>query len=202
MKKILVGEKFHQLTVLRDSPIPITLRTSPDGKRPKNRYLLCKCTCGRKTSVRADHLKAGKVKSCGCLIQETSFQKTFAALVHNKAEQNEQLSIHTALVEKSISRSEEIDSQLQELAAAPKPTPQEARFGLSPGQYAQMLAAQSGACAICERPPIRRALAVDHCHATGQVRGLLCHQCNQALGLFQDDLPRMSRAILYLAEFK
>lgn len=41
-------------------------------------------------------------------------------------------------------------------------------------------------------------LVVDHCHSSGKVRGLLCHNCNRALGLFQDSMSSLTRAIEYL----
>ena len=56
---------------------------------------------------------------------------------------------------------------------------------------------QNGVCAVCKLPS-RRALCVDHCHATRQVRGLLCDKCNTALGLFGDDSKRMRAAAAYV----
>jgi hypothetical protein len=75
-------------------------------------------------------------------------------------------------------------------------------YGLTPGDYDRMLAEQDGACAICTRPePNGKALHVDHCHATGQVRALLCGQCNRALGQMQDDPDRLLAAAAYLLQF-
>jgi hypothetical protein len=51
-------------------------------------------------------------------------------------------------------------------------------------EYARKLAAQDGALAICRRKTKRR-LYVDHCDLTKWLRGLLCHPCNSALGLFR-----------------
>lgn len=78
------------------------------------------------------------------------------------------------------------------------------RFGISYQDYANMLLAQNGVCAICsgiETVKIRGEairLAIDHCHSTGKVRGLLCVNCNKALGHFKDDVELMSKAIEYL----
>lgn len=71
-------------------------------------------------------------------------------------------------------------------------------YGLSAAQYRRMLAAQKGVCAICKRPPRHRALCVDHCRVTKQVRGLLCNNCNTGLGLFGDDPARLRAAAAYL----
>lgn len=72
------------------------------------------------------------------------------------------------------------------------------RFGLTLGQYAHLLATQNAACAICGRLDADKRLAVDHCHATGRVRGLLCQNCNQALGKMQDAPERLRAAASYL----
>lgn len=76
-------------------------------------------------------------------------------------------------------------------------------FGLTPDQYDSMLFGQGGGCAICGRQPpgddsFHKYLAVDHCHKTGAVRGLLCTQCNTAIGLFAEDSSRLLHAAAYL----
>ena len=60
-----------------------------------------------------------------------------------------------------------------------------------------MLSNQSGHCAICINKD-KRKLAVDHCHKTGKIRGLLCSNCNQGLGMFKDNLDFLGRARNYL----
>lgn len=73
-------------------------------------------------------------------------------------------------------------------------------YGITPEEYGEMFRAQRGVCAICsEVCATGRNLAVDHCHATGEIRGLLCANCNRALGLLRDDPERLRRAIAYLA---
>lgn len=70
-------------------------------------------------------------------------------------------------------------------------------YGLSAEQHRRLLDEQDGVCAIC-RQSSRRALCVDHCHATQRVRGLLCDKCNTALGLLDEDVGRMLAAVAYL----
>lgn len=74
------------------------------------------------------------------------------------------------------------------------------KYGMTPEEYDAMLAAQGGGCAICTAPPgDKRLLPVDHCHETGTKRGILCSNCNTALGLMQDDRERLLRAVEYLS---
>jgi hypothetical protein len=79
------------------------------------------------------------------------------------------------------------------------------RYGITPEEYASLLSHQNGVCAICERPETGKAnngatrlLAVDHCHKTGRIRGLLCGGCNYMLGVLEDT-ERLQKANRYLA---
>lgn len=68
-------------------------------------------------------------------------------------------------------------------------------------EYDDMLAKQKGKCAICLCEPRETvALAIDHDHDTGVVRGLLCTVCNWALGRFRDDPSRFDAAARYLRD--
>lgn len=73
-------------------------------------------------------------------------------------------------------------------------------YGLSPADYDQLLIEHSGRCAICETAATK--LVVDHDHAAGHLRGLLCSNCNVGLGHFKDDPARLTTAIRYLEEDK
>lgn len=72
-------------------------------------------------------------------------------------------------------------------------------YGITVEIYNQMLADQGGKCKICEALPTeKRMLAVDHCHTTGKVRALLCHTCNNLLGVFES---RKAAFEAYLKEY-
>lgn len=80
------------------------------------------------------------------------------------------------------------------------------RYGLTVDEYEALLLEQGGVCAVCRkvewfidpRKGKPRNLAVDHCHSTGKVRGLLCGRCNRSIGHFEDDPELLSRAAAYL----
>jgi hypothetical protein len=79
------------------------------------------------------------------------------------------------------------------------------RFGLTLIAYDKLLKDQGGTCAICKGPEtvllksgMLKHLAVDHCHKTGQVRGLLCHHCNVAIGSLKDSVELLKVTIMYL----
>jgi hypothetical protein len=77
-------------------------------------------------------------------------------------------------------------------------------YGIDFAKYQQMLLDQKGVCAICEKPETKiekgtiRLLSVDHDHSTDLVRGLLCANCNMAIGYACDDVTVLERAITYL----
>ncbi len=69
------------------------------------------------------------------------------------------------------------------------------RYGITADDYDRLFDAQRGLCAGCWKAP---AAHVDHDHATGKVRGLLCFNCNQALGNSRDDIEVLRRLVNYL----
>ena len=78
------------------------------------------------------------------------------------------------------------------------------KFGISLEKYNEMHAAQDGKCAICGEPETSnrygkpRMLAVDHCHDSKKVRGLLCGNCNPMIGYAKDNIQVLTKAIEYL----
>jgi hypothetical protein len=78
------------------------------------------------------------------------------------------------------------------------------KYGLTLEQYAVLLEGQDGLCAICHRKEWAlhlgkvKPLAVDHCHETGKIRGLLCSACNTAIGKFEDRIDILVSAQKYL----
>jgi hypothetical protein len=78
-------------------------------------------------------------------------------------------------------------------------------YGMTYKQYQEMLIEQDSKCFLCGGPGFlmnkerhKLALVVDHCHETGKVRGLLCHNCNRALGLFKDNPDVLIKAAEYV----
>lgn len=76
-------------------------------------------------------------------------------------------------------------------------------YGITPKDYNKIFEEQKGCCAICERhqTEFKKKLSIDHNHNDGQVRGLLCHNCNVGLGNFKDDIELMKRGIDYLNKY-
>ncbi|WP_079168999.1 endonuclease VII domain-containing protein [Streptomyces sp. CC77] len=69
------------------------------------------------------------------------------------------------------------------------------QYGITEAELGAMIEAQAGVCAICQSGPPEH---VDHCHKTGRVRGVLCFNCNSAIGKLRDDPAIVRRAATYL----
>ncbi len=80
------------------------------------------------------------------------------------------------------------------------------RFGMSLEIYEKMLERQGGVCLICSDKETHKLrgkvipLAVDHCHVSGKIRGLLCKNCNTALGSFKDNPFIIGKALEYISQ--
>lgn len=70
-------------------------------------------------------------------------------------------------------------------------------YGITPEQFAQTFEEQAGACTICGYT-LFDTCHIDHCHASGKFRGLLCRGCNQGLGSFNDNPAALIAAAHYV----
>jgi hypothetical protein len=77
-------------------------------------------------------------------------------------------------------------------------------FSLTTEQYESMLLEQNNKCKICgiDRSDVKKDFAVDHCHKTQKIRGLLCSNCNTGIGFLNDDISILRKAIKYLLTSK
>jgi hypothetical protein len=75
------------------------------------------------------------------------------------------------------------------------------KYDITKEQYDEMFNKQQGKCHICDKhqSELLRPLCIDHSHKTNKVRGLLCDRCNRGLGVFQDDVKLLLKAIEYLS---
>ena len=78
-------------------------------------------------------------------------------------------------------------------------------YGIDTDQYNDMLKEQNYRCMVCNEVETGRArgggfkcLSVDHCHTSGKIRGLLCSNCNSALGLLNEDRDRIHKLLEYI----
>jgi hypothetical protein len=81
-------------------------------------------------------------------------------------------------------------------------------YGVTERAVLAMMEKQGHRCAICGGSGFvmsehhNKLLVLDHCHATGTLRQMLCHNCNRGLGLFQDNPDFLRAAARYLTKFR
>ncbi len=76
-------------------------------------------------------------------------------------------------------------------------------YGLTPEGWQRLFESNGKKCMICGRSDFgKRGPQIDHCHATNRVRGILCHLCNMAIGLLNDDIAVLESAVKYLKDNK
>ena len=176
----LCGKKFNSWLVLSRS------ENTKSGKALWN----CICACGTEQKVMTSHLTTGHSKSCGCTHRVGHDPVSYAKKYRKE-------------------NSEKLDSYFREyyktnksvLNIKSRERHYKNKYGLTISQVEDLLQNQNGCCSICKLPvgfggPT--GATVDHDHATGIVRGILCQQCNIALGAVKDSVDILESAIKYL----
>lgn len=141
-------------------------------------YWKVRCDCGNEGEVYTQALTSGKSKSCGCYGRESS-RKRLTKHGTSKPSSKGYRAYARALHEKK-------------------------KYNLTPGQKQLLLWRQHDSCAICgyEFGQKLGDYAIDHCHATGAIRGILCDRCNRGLGFFRDVPQFLESAAAYLLTAK
>jgi hypothetical protein len=186
----ITGQTFGRLTALR--------RVCPTEKKwlsSRSPAWLWRCACGKEVILLKDHVKHGKRSSCGCKKEERLALREKVIAARTAATQARQ----EAIALEQLSSPKETGHPRPRKFQAGRASSLKRHFNLTLEEYAALLNAQGGTCAICRSLPGDTSLCVDHCHTTGRVRGLLCRLCNTALGQFQDSMEHLARAMLYLA---
>lgn len=182
----LTGRRFGRLLVLRRVARPRHVKFGV--------FWLCVCDCGSEKLVSASNLRLPRrgTKSCGCLKSESGRKNSHLARAGLKAKREspeyQEALAKSRAKEARRSKRTRFNSYLKR------------EYGLTLEQYEKMLDGQNGKCAICLREPTKK-IHVDHCHASGAVRGLLCNGCNAGIGCFEEDVERMKLAIKYVRKF-
>jgi hypothetical protein len=173
----MIGKKFNRWTVESFS--------HSSGKK----YWNCVCDCGNTQAVTTGNLKNGRSMSCGC----SRIRVAVKGVIKTCKTCKEDKCALTEFPSKRRVCMKCVKKAASEYALLMK-------FGVTAEQYGDMYKQQKGCCALCDihSTEFNKKLAVDHCHVTGKVRGLLCATCNIGLGQFKDKTEVMKKAIEYL----
>lgn len=200
-----IGEKFGRLTIL----------SKGDNDNSNNVRYLCQCECGNKKLIPYQSLKSGTTKSCGCLrnekVKEAGAERSKKYLVDWDAPERR---CCTCKIVKKVEefgkcsggrRCKQCDrDRANEYRASGKSRINEIerKFGINYEFYLRMIEEQGNKCGICRKPLEKgvNGLAIDHCHKSEKVRGVLCRDCNLGLGFFKDNIISLLKAVDYLKE--
>lgn len=187
MRLDLLGQKFGRWTVLE---------SAPTGKDRHTRWL-CRCECGIEKVVRTNGLRMGHSTSCGCYhLDEMAGRSPWNKGTNTQTRENLN---KNALRWANNNREKRTEQALRSMLWR--------RFNITLDHYNELAKSQQNKCAICNTEPSVRIdkagrkinrLCVDHNHQTGKIRGLLCRDCNSALGLFKENKEALYKAVDYL----
>lgn len=183
----LTGKRFGRLTVIE------LLRRGVSGSIWKVR-----CDCGQEREVRTGKLRSGEHKSCGCLRGERMRERHAKCRVFVVDGKRRCARCKTTKPVAEFSRSKKTLSGLQpRCKRCSRGYEVMKKFGLTLEQHDAIYRHANGRCEACGST---KNLNLDHDHATGRVRGILCGKCNRALGLLRDDLVVIQGLYGYLKE--
>jgi hypothetical protein len=186
VKDIEINTKYGKLTII----------SKPFFKKIgkiRRTFITCQCECGNRIDVRANSIKTGNTRSCGC---------GWYAVVKNCSDSNGETKIcgrcKKVLSVKKFKKDKRMDDNLYSTC---KDCINFDKKIITREEYNQLLEQQNRVCACCgtSNPgKNKKYFAIDHCHKSGVIRGLLCSRCNPAIGLLHDSDDGLYQAYKYL----
>lgn len=202
----LIGKRFGRFVVLEFSHI----------NKYRNTEWKVRCDCGSELVQSRSSLTSGHTKSCGCLSLEGNAKKLAKIAEGRRAAAR--LRLASGLKKCAKPDCKEANPQpLESFAYSGKHADRKQpwckgcyannsqrhrRLNLSPEARDLLVSGQGNACASCGESFNNRRYHVDHDHSTGVIRGVLCAQCNMALGLLGDSPERISRLLDYTTKHR
>jgi len=185
------GDKRNHLTMV-SSPFRVSRGES-------RQWANFKCDCGKQIERKCGEVSRGLIKSCGweCPIAHGHTQNGLKKCVKCGAVKSvQEFIVHCAFKDGLYSSCNDCKDDLDLMRV----------YGIGLQEYKNMLQLQNGVCAICDGGITgktnygqqRKRFCVDHDHKTNKVRGLLCVNCNTAIGLLKENAYILNRAIHYL----
>lgn len=170
----------------------------------KRQAWACRCECGTESVVDGASLLAGGTKSCGCARKHTTSPDGTRKWCSG-CETSVPLDRFSFMVRRGKTVPRNICRACTTRKNRGKMTRYrlwsvKTRYGLDAAAYAALYERARDACELCgwKESDHTGYLCVDHCHATGKVRGLLCRNCNSALGKLREDPALLEKAARYL----
>lgn len=179
-------------------------------KRASRNLGLFRCVCGQEAWLRMD-MRRARFRKCACppkpctaptkMCTGCKIEQPVSNFFGDKNGNPRPRCKTCFTADSAPSRAAYASRHPERIASRLKETHCQSRFGLSAAQYGEKLAGFGLTCNICGNPETRKdrkGLSLDHCHATGKIRGALCNRCNRLIGYAKDSAPLLKAAATYL----
>ena len=178
------------------------IKSSKESYKQYSNRVTCSIACQAKQRIGKPLKESTKAKISKSKIGNSSLSEVSRKKISDKMKGRRQTKQHIANSMKARGFKEELINMTQEEKSEYRYFYNlKRKFNLSKEDYYEMLKKQNNVCFICNKPnKQKRRLCVDHCHKTGIIRGLLCVDCNVALGNVNDDVNILYKMIDYLTK--
>jgi hypothetical protein len=197
---VKIGYKFNLWEVI-DNNI-ITEHITKNNKKIIKKHFKCRCQCGKENIFSENKIKLAQIYSCGCHIIDNDISIYTLQNGFKFCDICEEFKKEKDF-NKNSKNKDGLDNKCKECSRNYRLN---SKYDISNEEYERLFNNSQGKCHCCGKARSSknpssiyyRKLVVDHCHNTGIIRGLLCHNCNIGIGLLSDNIEGLQKAYEYL----